>query len=309
MSLKNQVVAVRTRVAMLFAFIVVLSLVLPSSSFLSRWAVRTVLADTTPQTLPFSQDWTNTGLITANDNWSGVAGIEGFLGQDITTATGTDPQTLLGTSAVANDLTVLANQTATSITNGDVGEFHTTSQAGAPGADPTIALQGSGTADAPYVLLHLNTTGQTAINVAYNLRDIDCTTDNAIQQVALQFRVGNSGNFTNVAAGYVADATAGPSLCTLVTPISVTLPAAAENQPLVQVRIMSTNAVGSDEWVGVDDIIVTAGGGPVTPTLNINDVTQAEGNAGTTTFTVYGQPDVAGRGRPDVADRDQRSNV
>ncbi len=255
-----------------------------SSNLVKRSFVRSVLANSSAQTLPFSQDWTNTGLITANDDWSGVPGIEGYLGQDITTATGTDPQTLLGTSAVANDLTVLANQTATTVTNGDVGEFHTTSQAGAPGTNPTIALQGSGTADAPYLLLYLNTLGQSNINIAYNLRDIDCTTDNSIQQVALQYRVGNSGNFTNVPAGYVADATSGPSLCTLVTPLNIALPAAVDNQALVQVRIMSTNAVGNDEWVGVDDISVTAGGGG-TPTLNINDVSQAETNSGMTSFT------------------------
>src|SRR6266536_2308057 len=70
------------------------------------------LADNTAQSLPFSQDWTNTGLITINDNWSGVPGIVGFLGQDITTATGVDPQTLLGVSALANDVDVIANQTA-----------------------------------------------------------------------------------------------------------------------------------------------------------------------------------------------------
>src|SRR5678809_684277 len=69
-------------------------------------------ADSTVQTLPFSQDWSNTSLITANDNWSGVAGIVGFLGQDITTGTGVDPQTLLTVSAVANDVDVIANQTA-----------------------------------------------------------------------------------------------------------------------------------------------------------------------------------------------------
>ncbi|HTG16862.1 MAG TPA: hypothetical protein VK747_16565, partial [Blastocatellia bacterium] len=46
MSLKNRVFSVRTRVATLFAFIVVLSLVLPSSSFLSRFVERTALADT-----------------------------------------------------------------------------------------------------------------------------------------------------------------------------------------------------------------------------------------------------------------------
>jgi predicted extracellular nuclease len=243
------------------------------------------LADGTPQTLPFSQNWANTSMITTNDNWSGVAGIEGYLGQDITTTTGTDPQTLLGTSAVANDLTVLANQTATNITNGDVAEFHITSQGGAPGSDPTIALQGSGTADAPYILLYLNTTGQSNINISYNLRDIDCTADVAVQQVALQYRLGNTGNFTNIPAGYVADATGGPSVCTQVTPVSVGLPAAADNQNLVQVRIISSNAIGNDEWVGVDDISVTTGGGGGQPTLNIGDVTLAEGNSGTTTFT------------------------
>ena len=59
-------------------------------------------------------------------------------------------------------------------------------------------------------------------------------------------------------AGYVADATTGPErLATLVTPVAVTLPPAAEDQPELQVRIMTTNAVGNDEWVGVDDIQVT----------------------------------------------------
>ena len=31
-----------------------------------------VLADSAAQSLPFDQAWTNTGLITANDDWSGV---------------------------------------------------------------------------------------------------------------------------------------------------------------------------------------------------------------------------------------------
>ncbi len=244
-------------------------------------------ADNTAQALPFSQNWSNTGLITANDNWSGVPGIEGFLGQDITTTTGTDPQTLLGVSALANDLDVIANQTnPNTLTQGGVAEFQI--------ADPVVALQGSGTADAPYLLLHLATTGQQTIVVSYNLRDIDGSTDNSTQQVALQYRVGSSGNFTNLALGYVADATTGPSAATLVTPISVTLPAAADNQSLVQVRVMTTNAPGNDEWVGIDDISVT--GSPLSiPTLSIDDVTVAEGNAGptTATFTVSVTPPLA----------------
>ena len=78
-----------------------------------------------------------------------------------------------------------------------------------------------------------------------------------MQPVALHFRVGTSGTFTNVPTAYVADATTGPSLATLVTPVNVTLPAAVDNQSQVQLRIMTTNAVGIDEWVGVDDISIT----------------------------------------------------
>lgn len=265
-------------------------------------ATRTVAADTTAQTLPLSQDWADTGLITTNDNWNGVLGVEGFLGQNITTSTGTDPQTLLTTSSVSNDLDVIANQSSTSITNGGVAEFQIT--------DPVVALQGSGTADAPYLLIHLNTTGVTGVSVSYNLRDLDSTTDNSVQQVALQFRVGSSGAFTNVPAGYVADATTGPSQATLVTPVSVTLPAAADNQSLVQVRIISSNAAGNDEWVGVDDISVTAGAGA--PTLSIGDVTVTEGDSGTTTanFTAsLSQPAPAGGVTFDIATADNTATV
>ena len=67
-------------------------------------------------------------------------------------------------------------------------------------------------------MISVNTTGLTNIHVAYNLRDIDGSADNAFQQVALQYRLASSGSFTNLPAGYVADATDGPSLATLVTP-------------------------------------------------------------------------------------------
>lgn len=174
--------------------------------------IGSVQADATAQALPFSQDWSNTSLIAANDDWSGVLGVNGYLGQSLTTTTGVDPQTVLGESALANDLTVLANQTNANIVNGDVAEFDNALQ--------VIALQGSGTADAPYILITVSTMGLTDINVSFNLRDIDGSADNAIQPVALQYRVGDSGSFTNEAAGYVADATTGPSLATLVTPVT-----------------------------------------------------------------------------------------
>lgn len=211
------------------------------------------LADSTPQTLPFSQDWSNASLITANDDWSGVPGIVGYRGDALTGSTGTDPQTLLTLDAVID---VNANQSAPdTFTTGGVTEFAI--------ANPTIALTGSGTADAPSIVIHLNTTGQQAIQVSYLLRDIDASGDDAVQQVALQYRVGNSGNFINLPAAYVADASEGGT-ASKVTPVSVTLPAAADNQAQVQVRIITTNAAGNDEYIGVDDISITGtpvGGG------------------------------------------------
>ncbi|MDO8365752.1 MAG: hypothetical protein Q7T20_03065, partial [Saprospiraceae bacterium] len=200
-----------------------------------------------PQPLPFSQNWGNPNLITVDDDWSGVPGIQGRRGDNITAGTGVDPQTLLA----ADDPGVVdvdAQALPTSATGG-VAEFDNYLR--------VVALQGSGTADAPYLLISVITTGKSNIRIQYNVRDNDSTNDNSIQQVALQYRIGNSGNFTNLPAGYIADATTGPGQNHLVTAIDVTLPAAADNQPEVQFRIMTSNAVGNDEWVGIDDISIT----------------------------------------------------
>jgi hypothetical protein len=204
----------------------------------------------TPQTLPFSQDWT-TNLITANDDWAPVPGIQGFLGQDIVTATGVDPRTILApASLLANDLDVIANQpNPDTLASGGVAEFDTI-------ANPSVALNGSGTGDVPHLIIYLNTTGQSNIRVQYDARDLDASVDNSIQQINTQYRVGSAGNFINLPGGYIADASGGPSTATLVTHVDVTLPAAANNQSEVQVRIMTTNAAGNDEWIGIDNILV-----------------------------------------------------
>lgn len=214
--------------------------------------------NTTPQALPFSQNWTDASLITANDTWTNVPGIVGYRGDDPAfTGTGIDPQTITADLS-ATQPNVAANQTNPDTnTTGGLAEFAI--------ANPVVALQGSGTRPAPHLLIHLNTTASTGIVVSYNLRDIDGSTDNAIQPVALQYRVGGTGSYTNIPGAFVADASTGPSQATLVTPVSVTLPAACENQALVQLRIITANAVNSDEWIGVDDISVTAGGGTSVP--------------------------------------------
>lgn len=217
--------------------------------FLAGFHDVAVSANNTPQTLPFSQNWTDTGLITTDDTWTNVPGIVGYRGDDLTIVTGADPRTLLADGS-ATPVDVNANQTTPdTFTTGGVAEFHI--------ANPTIALNGSGTADAPHVVVYLNTTGRGSINFQCNLRDIDGSVDNAIMQVDVQYRVGGAGSYTSVPGGYFADVTTGGT-ATQVTPVNVTLPGAANNAALVEVRIMTTNAVGNDEWVGVDDISVTS---------------------------------------------------
>jgi len=226
--------------------------------------VYTVSANAALAVLPFSQNWSDNGLIATADDWSGVPSIMGYLGDySASTPVDVDPQTLLSDyPSVAVD--VIANLVSVANTTGGVAEFHL--------ANPTIAMQGSGTADAPFIKIFLDKTGVNNIRVAYNVRDIDSTTDNAVQQVALHYRVGSSGNFTNLPDGYIADATTGPSLATLVTLVSLVLPAAAENQSLVELRIMTTNASGNDEWVGIDDISITANYAPTGFSLTPNVV-------------------------------------
>ena len=204
-----------------------------------------VTANSTPQTIPFGQDWSSTGLITVDDNWTTVPGIVGFLGNSLTALTGTDPQTVLVDGSAVD---VIANQTDPSLSQGGVAEFQI--------GNPVVALQGTTTADAPNLVIALNTVGRSNIYVAFLLRDIDATADNAVQPVAVQYRVGTSGDYTNLPAGFVADATSGPSMASLVTPVEVRLPDAANDKSIVNVRIITTNASGNDEWVGIDDISV-----------------------------------------------------
>ena len=95
------------------------------------------------------------------------------------------------------------------------------------------------------------------ITVGYKTRDIDGSADNAVQPIALQYRRGTTGGYTNVPAAFVADAT-DPNLATRVFTIVVTLPHfTVDPNPdnnILYLRIITANAAGEDEWVGIDDI-------------------------------------------------------
>lgn len=210
----------------------------------------------------FRQDWTNVDLITTDDDWSGVPSIIGYRGDNLTSGTGTNPGML-----TANDtglvVDVNANQTSPNTFNtGGVTEFHL--------PNPTVALAGSGTATAPYLQIHLNAAGRKNIRVWYTLRDLETGSDNAVQQVALQYRTGTTAPWVNIPEAYVPDATVA-NASKADTLVRVTLPDGANDARILQLRIITTNAPGNDEWVGVDDIEVSSDScdGPCpTPVVN-----------------------------------------
>ena len=219
----------------------------------------------------FFQDWSNAGLITTNDDWTNVPSIVGYRGDDITSSTGADPRNLTGDGTVTVD--VNANQTnPNTFTTGGVTEFAI--------ANPTIALTGSGTADAPNIVLYLDATGRQNMHLELDVRDLE-STDDTTQQFNIQYRVG-SGVWTNLPGGYIADATAAGA--TMVTHLSIDLPASLNGQGQVQLRFMTTNAPSNDEWIGVDNISVTSQP-QAGSAVSIGNVSILEGDAGTKLMT------------------------
>ena len=96
----------------------------------------------------FTQDWSNAGLITTNDDWANVPAIVGYRGDNVTSTIGVDLRTLTANDA-APTVDVNANQTDPVVFNtGGVTEFDL--------ANDTVALAGSATADAPYIVIYLD---------------------------------------------------------------------------------------------------------------------------------------------------------
>ena len=206
------------------------------------------------QPLPLLQDWTNTAQISVDDVWTGVPGIAGYRGDDLAVVSATTDIQAVLVDGGATPLDVNANRTDPSLFNsGGLSEFEI--------ANPVVAMQGSGTADFPHLVFRVITTSFQNIRVRYTLRDIDAGLNgdgspvDAIQRFALHYRVGTTGDYTNVPAGYVADATAIGE--TTTTAIDATLPAAANGRASVDIRVITFNALGSDEFVGVDNIQIT----------------------------------------------------
>lgn len=213
--------------------------------------------DLASSSMSFGVSLATAGQITSNDNWSNVPCVEGYFGQNLTATHGVDPQTVLGTEFANNQLpntptNVSANKGNPSAFNaGGLAEFDS-------GTYLAIGLQGNVQAN-PYLVFYLNATGRGQVTMNYTVQDIDGGSNNSVSMVALQYRVGTTGNFINIPEGFVADATLGGAAGATVNK-TIVLPAAVNNQPNVQVRIITTNAANSsggstpDEWIGINNV-------------------------------------------------------
>ena len=223
-------------------------------------------------TSDFSQNWTGTSALLTTGSWSGIPSIIGYRGDGMTSNTATDPQTTLADgSGTPVDL---INASTSGSNTGGIHEIE----------NDVVALQGSGTADAPHLVIHVDTTGRQSVTLTALLRELDSSAVD--QKFAVQYRVGETGNFTNLPDGAVSSIfnAAGNQTASL----NVVLPAAADNQSKVQIRIITNDAPGSDAMIGIDDILVSSQPAGASATLNVADVSIVEGDAGTSelTFTV-----------------------
>jgi hypothetical protein len=205
-----------------------------------------VSAQTMPeaQTLPYSNDFS--GL-------TGVAPVypAGWQGWQIAAST---PSSTGRITAPTSDRTISAGTAASSSSgvydyNGKIGFLSV--------ASADIAL-----------CLAVNTTGFSNVKVAFDVMTIrnlyNGTTENRVNGLVLQYRVGTTGDFTIISYGNeyrngTTIQTSGTDGIDVVTGLNAMLPSACDNQPVVQIRWIYRNVsgtAGSRPGMAIDNVSV-----------------------------------------------------
>jgi len=122
-----------------------------------------------------------------------------------------------------------------------------------------ISILASSSQSAGACIVSINTIGKTNIQVQWSCRLIlqQASKDNS---VALQYRLGTSGNFTDIGSSTTFSSTG--QIAGYSQSYTETLPVAAENQTEVQVRWIyweSAGATGSRDRIALDEISITSG--------------------------------------------------
>lgn len=186
-----------------------------------------------PQSLPYSENFDD--LVHSSTTWP--AGIQGWRINNV--GPGAD-FTLL---PAGGDRGLAANGTAAT-TGNNVINF-----------DQKIGFRSTEDGGNTFIVLSLNTTGYENITFSYDIMTIrnrpNDSLDDVINEVGLQYRIGESGNFTNIVGTLYQNpddqtqiaGTTGQG----IQNISVTLPSVLDNQPNVQLRWVKRDVGGNTD--------------------------------------------------------------
>ena len=228
-----------------------LILLLMLSFFGNAWGQTNPVA----QTLPYTQDFSSfTGSSTTYPSgWQGW-NLTGSLSNNFPTVAGQNDRALTSTS-----------NTTTAVHIGDMNGKMGIYNSGSSLATPCLAI---------------NTSGATGIQVIYKA-GTQRTENTRLNELGLQYRVGTSGTFTDV-SGTVYQNQLTPTNTSGTAAVNVkvmtyTLPSAAENKPVVQLRwvIRTYSGSGAHPGFSIDDISITAATSCASPiNLTTGTVTQ-----------------------------------
>lgn len=206
-----------------------------------------------PQSLPYAQNFD--GLLHSSTTYP--AGWQGW------TIAASEPGSSFNVASPIADRLLVANSSA-STTSGNVHNYN-----------GKIGFLNTGSLDLSIVFA-VSTVGQKDIQVAYDIMTIrnphNGTTNTRINEVTLQYRVGTTGLFTNLTGIEYQNNTTTQTTSGVTTPQnlvsrSITLPAAVNNQPVVQLRWAAREITGggSRPSFAVDNISVTGIAGEFVP--------------------------------------------
>ncbi|MCK6613714.1 MAG: T9SS type A sorting domain-containing protein [Ignavibacteriaceae bacterium] len=204
------------------------------------------------QSLPYTQ---NFGTSTFTTMPAGMAAWNGLSGATITTQSGAE-----GSSPSGNG-TVTAATTAQ--TGGGVFGYSVSSN-----GRVYIQTSSNTTNGVNQVALAINTTGRTNITVAYDVEIISAQPRTV--GIVMQYRIGTSGSWTTVTATGNPYSQAGGTTGVKAN-VSLTLPSAADNQSVVQIRWATWRGTesGNSSGVAIDNISIS--GSLSTPSITLAD--------------------------------------
>ncbi|HVP12165.1 MAG TPA: endonuclease [Phycisphaerae bacterium] len=213
------------------------------------------LIDPAPMNLPVSQNWGTANFTTLPPGFAAWNGLSG----------GT-----INTQALAESSTPTGNATITGTapTSGGAGGCYGYAVAG----DARFAVNTSSNSlnGVNQLAMALNTLGQTGITLTYDL--INVINNTRLVGVVCQYRVGTSGAWTML-TGTGNPYTQSGGTAGDVTHACITLPAAAENQAVVQIRwaVWRGTASGNSSAFAVDNVsVIATGGGPAVASLTLS---------------------------------------